>query len=315
MRLISLDNQAQRIEHEQFLQGWQWANLQEEFGETVLKLGVENNQELVATAFIIKKNIFGFKYLYCPRGPIFKDYDQAVWTFFINELKKIAEKEKAIFFRFEPLYNAVSYDYKIKQTIHIQPAKTIILDLTKSKEELLAGMKQKTRYNLRLAEKRGVKIEESTDLDLFWDIMKETKNRDNFHLHPKEYYKQLLNYDQSFIKLFIAYYEQEAIACTLINFFNNTATYLHGGSKNKYRNVMAPYLLQWHCLNFAKDLGYKYYDFYGIDEQLWPGVTRFKLGFGGEIVNYSGTFDLIFNNLYYVLYSILRVLRRLMRRK
>ncbi|MFH0840828.1 MAG: peptidoglycan bridge formation glycyltransferase FemA/FemB family protein [bacterium] len=310
MRLIFLDNQSQRLEHNQFLQGWQWANLQEQLGYEVLKLGIEAGGELIATAFVIKKNIFGFKYFYCPKGPILKKDDQSVWNFFFSEIKKLAEKENVIFLRFEPSNKVVSKDYKIKKTIDIQPKSTLVLDLLKSEEALLAGMKQKCRYNLRLAEKKGVEIIESNDADLFWEIMNETKERDGFRLHSKEHYSKLLNYDQSFIKLFIAYYQDEPIACILVNFFNNTATYLHGGSKNEHRNVMAPYLLQWHAITFAKELGYKNYDFYGIDEKKWPGVTRFKLGFGGQIINYPGTFDLIFNSLYYSIYNFLRRIRR-----
>lgn len=310
MRLIYLDNQAQRLEHDQFLQGWQWADLQELLGQSVLRLGVEAGGELVAVAFVIKKNIFGFRYFYCPKGPILKAHDQAVWNFLFDELAKLAKKEKAIFFRFEPANQIASQNYRIKKTINIQPQSTLVLDLSKSEAELLAAMKQKTRYNLRLAEKKGVEIMESDDLDAFWEIMKETKNRDGFRLHSKEHYAQLIAYDQSFIKFFIAYYQEQPIACALVNFFNHTATYLHGGLKSEYRRLMAPYLLQWYCISLAKSLGYQYYDFYGVDERQWPGVTRFKLGFGGQVFNYPGTFDLIFHTLYYRLYNFLRKIRR-----
>jgi lipid II:glycine glycyltransferase (peptidoglycan interpeptide bridge formation enzyme) len=85
---------------------------------------------------------------------------------------------------------------------------------------------------------------------------------------------------------------------------------MHGASASKYRNVMAPYLLQWHAIKLAKNLGYKYYDFYGVDEDKWPGVTRFKKGFGGREVNYPGTFDLIFNRRWYSVYRMVRKARR-----
>ena len=105
--------------------------------------------------------------------------------------------------------------------------------------------------------------------------------------------------------------ERKIIAGNIVSFFGNTATYVHGASSNEYRNVMAPYLLQWEVIKIVQEKGYKYYDFYGIDEKKWPGVTRFKLGFSGNIVEYPGTFDLAFDNLWYNMYKVLRKIRRL----
>jgi lipid II:glycine glycyltransferase (peptidoglycan interpeptide bridge formation enzyme) len=312
MKLIHLDNQAQRLEHEQFLQSWQWAELQAQLGHTVLKLGVEAGGELEAVAFVIKHKILGFKYWYCPKGPILREaHNKTTLGFLLSSIRQLAQKEGCIFLRFEPSLTPALPGFKIRQTIDVQPKQTLVLDLTKSEAELLADMKQKTRYNLHLAEKKGIEIKESNDLDAFWTIMKATKDRDNFRLHAKMHYAKLLNHDKKFIKLFIAYDQDKPIACALVNFANHTATYLHGGSLHEYRQLMAPYLLQWHCILAAKDLGYQHYDFYGVDEQKWPGVTRFKLGFGGQIVESPGTFDLIFNSLYYWLYNFLRKIRRI----
>ncbi len=112
------------------------------------------------------------------------------------------------------------------------------------------------------------------------------------------------------IKLFIAEYKKKPIAANIVSFFGDTAVYMHGASGADHRNVMAPYLLQWHAIKLGKQVGCKYYDFYGIDEKKWPGVTRFKRGFGGRAVNYPGTFDLIFDSSWYNIYKMVRRVRR-----
>jgi len=112
------------------------------------------------------------------------------------------------------------------------------------------------------------------------------------------------------IKLYFAEYNNKVIASNIMTFFGDMVTYVHGSSSDQDRNVMAPYLLQWTIIQQAKNLGYKHYDFYGIDETKWPGVTRFKRGFGGTEINYPGTFDVIFNSFLYKSYQVLRWLRR-----
>ena len=171
-------------------------------------------------------------------------------------------------------------------------------------------MHQKTRYNIRLAEKKGVEIVlgKAKDLKIFWQILNQTGKRDNFNLHGKKHYEEMLKING--IELFLAKYNNEIIAANIVSFFGDTVVYLHGASADKYRNVMAPYALQWHIIKLAQSRGFKYYDFYGIDEKKWPGVTRFKKGFDGDIVQHSGTYDFIFKSSCYKLYKLLRNIRR-----
>jgi len=135
-----------------------------------------------------------------------------------------------------------------------------------------------------------------------------TSERDAFRLHDASHYRGLLKAEN--IKLFFASYKGKNIATALICFYKNRVTYMHGASDNEARNLMAPYLLQWTVIKKARQESYKYYDFYGIDEKKWPGVTRFKLGFGGFVKDYPGTCDFVFRPLIYNLYEILRKLRR-----
>ena len=298
----------------QFLQSWQWGELAGEEGTKAIRISVEDKGKLVATAALIKKSIFSFNYFFCPRGPVVgvESGNLKVENFLFDEIKKIAKNEKAIFLRFEPQFIIHDSLFLIQKTINIEPNKTAIVDLQKAEDELLAAMHQKTRYNIRLAEKRGVKIREASneDFENFWRIMKETVDRDGFRLHSKEHYRKMLELDKNFVKLFLAEYNGKIITAVLATFFGDMITYVHGASANEYRNVMAPYLLHWHIIKLGKSLGFKYYDLNGVDENKWPGVTKFKIGFGGAIVNYPGTFDLVFNKKMYNIYRMLRSIKR-----
>ena len=121
----------------------------------------------------------------------------------------------------------------------------------------------------------------------------------------------MLNLDSDSLRLIGAFYKEKLIAVNIVSFFGDMATYVHGASSSENRNLMAPYALQWETIKIAKTQGHKYYDFYGIDENKWPGVTRFKKGFSGEEANYPGTFDSAFNSIQYSIYKILRKLRRM----
>ncbi|MFA6171295.1 MAG: peptidoglycan bridge formation glycyltransferase FemA/FemB family protein [Patescibacteria group bacterium] len=309
----------------EFLESWEWGEFQKEAGSKVIRLSAENDKGAAACATFIKKKLFlGKSYFYCPRGPVSCGNKEADGLLF-HEIKKIAEKEKAIFLRFEPSGNlkAEGLGVPVLRTIDVQPSKTLILDLSKSEENMLGEMHQKTRYNIRLAEKKGVKVKElgMENFEDFWKLMNETRDRDGFRLHGRNYYSKMLECagcggaglkkNEMAVKMFAAEYQGKIISVNLIGFFGDTVTYMHGASSDEYRNVMAPYLLQWHLIKLAKNLGYKYYDFYGIDEKKWPGVTRFKKGFGGKEVSYPGTFDLIFDKAWYNCYIIFRKLRRL----
>lgn len=321
----------------EFLQSFYWGEILSSEGEEIIRLGVvsdlfneskingaapsdSNNllsKSLLLTAVLVKKKLFGnFYYWYAPRGPILNlsllpENRSQVLDFFYKSLKSLTKT--AVFLRIEPLFREQPVGFLIKKTYNQQPAKTLILDLHNFPEKLLAGMHQKTRYNIHLAEKKGVLIQESGEEGLaeFWRLMTLTSARDAFNLHPRQHYQNLLANKSGKIKLFFASYEGRKIAAALVSFWGNKVIYLHGASDNQARNLMAPYLLQWAIIKQAQNQGYRYYDFYGIDEKKWPGVTRFKLGFGGQVVDYPGTQDIIFQPVIYRFYNFLRSLRRL----
>lgn len=317
-----LNNFLRAQEHSSFLQSWEWGEFQEVCGNKVFRLGLEDAGKVVLAITLIKKVLpFGRTYFYMPRFHTLVNEQQMVFLF--DEIKNLAKKENAVFLRFEPLekYSISDMKYSVFKTIDIQPSKTVVLDLRKGEEEILKAMHQKTRYNIRLAERKGVRMLESnygeSDFKNFWKLMTDTEQRDAFRLHGKNYYQKMINGNLNLkndlkIKLFFVELENEKIATGLFSFFGDTVTYLHGGSSNQYRNVMAPYLLQWHVIKLAKKEGYKYYDFYGIDEEKWPGVTRFKKGFSSEIIEYPGCFDIVFDKYWYSLYKLMRQVRRML---
>ena len=329
----------------QFLQSWEWGVFQESLNRKIRRLAIDNDQnEKYAIAQVVKMKLpFGFNYLYIPRGPIIKNpkSDPPVggrnpnsgknWELFFKAIAELARKEKSVFFRFElPIIENCKLSAKggsasggkienSRRVADVQPSKTIILDLLKSEEELLTAMHPKTRYNIRLAQKHGVKIKTSSsvsdqDISTFLNLLKITSSRDSFRAHPADYYRQMLKVlasdnqvttsDKFFIRLYQAEYQGKILAANLIGFFGDTVTYLHGASSDESRQVMAPYLLQWQVILDAKKQGCRYYDFWGIDEKLWPGVTRFKMGFGGKQIKFLGAYDYIINPLVYRLYRL-----------
>lgn len=316
-----------------FLQSFEWGEFQEKTGKKIRRFLIQENGEILAAATLILFPLpFKKTYLYCGRGPVFKTQigaaeNEKIFETFLNETKKIGAAENAIFFKMEPPFaedadgkpdenfpfNLKEFGFK-KSAKEIQPSETVILDLRKSEEELLKEMKQKTRYNIKVAEKHEIKIEESNDFEGFWKLLEETANRDKFHPHPKKYYEAMfknLNLETKFPsenKLFLAEKDEKIIAGAIVNFFGKRATYLHGASSAEHKNLMAPYLLHWEIARYAKKNGFKEYDFWGISEKKYPGVTRFKLGFGGEKIIYPGAYDLVFDKFWHLAYSAGRYL-------
>lgn len=329
MDFIQINNKKQLNDfvraqkHSQILQSWEWGEFQKKNGNKIVRYGIYDENKIILATTLIKNNLFfGKSYFYCPRGPVINqsliiDYESRIkiLKFLFSEIKKIVKKENAIFLRFDPLFQIPNSKFQIDKTINIQASKTLILDIARSENKMLNDMHHKTRYNIRLANKKGVKIIEvgtknfSSNFEEFWKIMQETQKRDCFRLHFKNYYKKMI--EQENIKLLIAKFNGKIIAGVIISFFGDMGIYIHGASSSICRNIMAPYLLQWEAIKIAKNKKCKYYDFNGIDEKKWAGVTRFKRGFGGKEIGYSGTYDLVFDHKYYFIYKLLRKIRRL----
>ena len=260
--------------------------------------------------------------LYIPRGPIILDGCEPKHVQrFVQEIKLLCRKHSASFAMIEPdllspehltLVNSLSSTCS-KERI---PHQTQKIDTTQSEETILAEMKSKTRYNINLATKKGVVV--STYLpddpqfvqafNTFHDILSNTSSRGAFHIHTREHYLTILTTQtENFTPyLMIAEYEGKALAANLMLDTVDETIYLHGGSSNEHRNLMAPYLLQWKGIQRAIKSGKSTYDFWGTSDTKpsWAGLTKFKRGFGGFTVTYPDTRAIVSNPLIYLLYRL-----------
>lgn len=314
----------------EFLLSPDWVDILKTEGQSIKVLAVADEENLVAIIVLVKKFLSSrFFYWYAPRGPLLKNDlsdKESLDTikFLLTSVRRL--DMHALFIKLEPanktadFWQSIFSDksffsvYRIKSALDVQPRHTLVIDLKKSEDELLAQMHPKTRYNIRLAKKKGVKIIKGSvsDFSEFWRLMTLTGGRDGFRLHSAKHYEHLLK-NNNFIQLFFAEYKGQKIATALMSIFWHQATYLHGGSDYEKRQVMAPYLLQWEMIKQAQASNAFIYDFYGINEEKWPGVTRFKQGFQGEKRSYPGTFDIIFRPAMYRCYQLIKFTRQLVK--
>lgn len=325
----------------QFLQAWEWGDFQASQNRQVWRLGVYDQQDLLATAQIILHSLpFSHAYLYIPHGPVFKTglaptQKEKIIKLFLSKARDITvatNKKSEIFLRLEPRLTPTDlgnffFNLGLKKTQAVQPQDTQVVDLTKTPAEILAQMHPKTRYNIRLADKHGVTVrlaEQQVDFSTFLNLLKFTAQRDGFKIHPLDYYQVMWEMfhntdiaDQSklTIKLFLAEYNQQVLAGGLFSFFGDRVVYLHGASTQIHKELMAPYLLHWEVINQAKKYGYNKYDLYGVkpiqrqlqanDREIkWQGITRFKKGFGGQEINYVGAWDWTYDKMWYAFYKL-----------
>lgn len=323
----------------QFLQSWLWGEFSRALPNTILRLGVFDNGRLVGSAQIIEHALpLGKKYWYVPRGPVVEarlsvqEY-QTAWQALVEELVSRAERQSIMFIKLEPpletmskhMFDSLMQGWRLQPVHFVQPQDSWYLTLDRSADELLGAMHPKTRYNIRLAEKKGVQVHiggDVHDFDAFWRLMETTARRDHFRQHTKAYYKELCRRlcHTDFMKMFLAEYNGQIIAANLVAFFGDTVTYVHGASADEYREVMAPHLLQWRQIQEAQQRRFRYYDFWGVlaeEKQTtteaashpWSGITRFKRGFGGAEIRYIGAYDLILDMVWYKLYKTVQRLR------
>lgn len=303
-----------------FLQSWEWGEILRASGQKIKRLAVVENCEIIAQTLVVYKAMpFGWRYAFSPRGPIIKNVAEAVNNFLADYFKK----NNCVFWRIEPAELMRVGAYTIKKVRDINPEATMVIDITKSEEEILSVFHSKTRYNIKLAQKKKLEIKIEKNLTDFWQLMQQTGARDNFGLHPKKNYASALSSPAVYQRT--VYYNGAPVACGCFFAFNDTLYYLYGASNYAWRHLMAPYLIQWEGIKLAKQLGLKKYDLFGVapgrmenghyvfnEQHRYVGVTKFKQGFNGQYIFYPGTFDLILNKTKYSIYSALRWLRRIL---
>lgn len=290
------------------------------------RLAVEDGHgKIVAAALIIRQALPLKKcWLYCPRGPLANYHHPDALQLLLQKIREMAKHEHAVFFRMDPpLSIEENIDWKKLGTrpahAHYQPENTLILDLDREEEDLLKQMKPKGRYNIKVAQKNGVIVRKSSnspeDVDAFYRLLQQTTSRDEFSGHQKKFYNDMLETLGEKSLLYLAEYQSNIVAGIIVTHHKDTAIYYFGASGNEYRNVMAPYLLQWQAIKDAKKAGMKYYDFLGIAPENsphhpWAGVTDFKLKFGGRRVDYQPAQEMVYQPFWYQVVKLLKKLRR-----
>jgi len=309
------------------LQSWEWGNFQHSLGNKIIRLAALDKQSTIrATALVIKHELhFEYNYLYCPRGPILADGGASAVAEILQAIRDIGHQDKSFMIRLDPAWQEQQQELLKKNELRpsdyqTQPKCNMVIDLTPDEAALTAAMKQKTRYNINLAQRKGVTIsvsDQPSEAELFWQLVKQTSQRDKFKPHGKEHYVKMLELfgTARMLKLYLATFEGKTLAAALVSFFGDYATYLHGASASAYREVMAPYLLHWQIMQDAKKLGFHYYDLGGVNaksyhNENWLGITRFKTGFGSVAPReYVGAYEQVLNPVVYSAYKFIKQIR------
>lgn len=312
-----------------FLQSYEWGELKRGTGWMPLRLLVTKDGAPVAAISILKRKLpfFNRSILYAPRGPVIgKECEPAGEDFFWQEVIKLGRQHGAILLKIDPdipepneveLEHLADIGFRLAGDDDgfggVQPRYVFRIDITPSEEDLMAGMASKTRYNVRLAGRRGVKVrvgENKDDLRIFYDILKETAERDRFLVRDFSYFDSMFDLfiERGTARLFLAEYEGEVIAGTIAFCCGDRVWYLYGASSNKRRNVMPNYLLQWEMIRWAKSMQCSVYDMRGVPptedpEDPLSGLYRFKKGFGGEFTEFVAEQDLCLSPFWYFIWK------------
>lgn len=309
-----------------------WARLKNRFGWSSQRVWLRRDGQLVAGAQLLFRSVaLGIlKVAYMPHGPLVDWQDEEQVAVLFDQIDQAMYQRGASILKMEPFiwqggadsqaWSDICQRYELMtDTDTIQPPRTAVVDLRPSTDDILMAMKQKTRYNIRLAERKDVTVRAGTaqDLPIFNRLMQITAQRDAFGVHPSDYYRaayELFAPDRA--ALFLAEYEGQPLAGVMVFACGAKAAYLYGASSNEERQRMPSYAVQWAAMQWAKERGCTSYDMWGVPDApeselednfldrhdgLWS-VYRFKRGFGGDIRRTVGPADRIYNKLVHRLY-------------
>jgi lipid II:glycine glycyltransferase (peptidoglycan interpeptide bridge formation enzyme) len=309
-------------QHTHLLQHVAWGELKSQFGWRAVQV----QSERAAAQILFRQLPLGLTIGYVPKGPTVDWADVAARQEILTLMHLTAKRQRAIFLKLEP---HVWQDSSEQVTTFlskagfmtadtIQPPGTIIVDIRGNEDEILAAMKQKTRYNIRLAQKKGVTVRVGSydEIVTFYELSELTAERDAFGIHSLAYYQAAYRLFGEQCALLLAEAEGQPLAGLMVFYQGDTAYYLYGASSNEQRQLMPTYLIQWEAMRWAQARGCQYYDLWGIPaadvatleaefeqhhEGLW-GVYRFKRGFGGEVKQAIGAVDYVYQPWLYRLY-------------
>jgi peptidoglycan pentaglycine glycine transferase (the first glycine) len=312
-------------------QSYEWGELAPHLGGEALRVGVVDDAGRLCAAILIivsRAPVLNRTYFYAPRGPVIDDPSSPAMTVLLNYVRAEARKRNAFMLKVEPSVADGDTAWLTalgRQGFRANPYATHVrhewvLDIRPEEKALLSGMKEKWRYNIRLAGRKGIAVrrgEGQVDLDTFYNIYETTSERDQFFIHNKAHYEDVMRLfgEGDRVALFLAEYEGKAVAGTIVVCVGNWSWYMYGASSNEHRERMPNHLLQWTGMQWAKSKGCWYYNFRGIPDvleegqELW-GVYLFKRGFGGYALRFLETHDLVYQPLVYEAYRKLLDVKR-----
>jgi lipid II:glycine glycyltransferase (peptidoglycan interpeptide bridge formation enzyme) len=307
------------------IQSWQWGDFREKTGIFVKRIGLFKNSILISSYQVtfhkIPKTNITIGYL--PKSNLPEPE-------ILDFLYELGQKEKVIFIKIEPNVEKETQIKRVKELLlhkniaqspkPIFATHTFLIDLKKSEEELLKNMHPKTRYNIRLAQRHGVKVEEKDDqksLEIFLKLQSQTTKRHKFYTHPDSYFRKMWKIlkPQKMIHLLLASYKKEPLVTWMLFRFKDTIYYPYGGSAEIHKNLMASNLIAWEAIKLGKKLGCKVFDFWGALgenpnlKDPWYGFHRFKAGYGGKLIEFVGTYDLVINPILYKFFLMVDKIR------
>lgn len=321
------------------LQSWSWGDFKSRWGWSAIPLSLHIHDEsdgkpILAAAMVLKRSIprTGMSILYVPKGPILDYNNSSLRRVVLAQLEQIARQDKAVFIKIDPdvilawgqaddrkspigtkfIEELKARKWRFSQE-QIQFRNTVELNLERDEEDILASMKQKTRYNIRLAARKGVVVRRGKPEDFasIAAIYAETAARDGFTIRPVEYYFDAWQtlYDAGMAQPFIAEFDGDTIGAVIVVSYGGKALYMYGASTGMERKRMPNHLLQWEAIRWAKASGCKVYDFWGAPDEfeetdsLW-GVWRFKAGFNGQVIRHIGAWDYPTRPFLYWVYTV-----------
>ncbi len=322
---------AENHERSHILQSAQWGRVKSSW-ENEFVISRDENGKINGTMSILIRKIpmFPCTFMYAPRGPICDLHDKEVLKKLLDGAKEIAKKYNAMNLKIDtdtPISDTEYADimkelgFKLNNNYYnlegVQARFLMRVDLKdKTEEELLAGFHHKTRYNIKVAQKKGVQIRVGTreDIPTFFNLMKTTGERDGFMIRGIDYFYRMYDCLGKYCRIFLAYAGEdeehmECVSGTMAGLFGNKCLYLYGASGNKYRNYMPNYLIQWEMIRWSMENGCTVYDLRGVpgivDDENNPifGLYKFKKGFAGQATEMIGEFDYYFKPVWYKLFT------------
>lgn len=301
------------------MQSWAWGEFREKTGLKVTRLGRYDGQTLEETAQLTWHRLPKLPWTigYWPKG-ILPSLEM------VKAVAEEAKRQKAALVKLEPNVLVASGQTELEllhRNFPLRPGRPLFtryslwLDLTKSDNELFSSMHPKTRYNTRLAQRKGVKISRDNSPQAFeeyWRLTEETSRRQGFYAHNRRYHQLLWEtlIPAGIAHLFTATYEGKVLTAWIVFKLNKTLYYPYGASTREDRQVFASNLMMWEVIKWGKKEGCELFDMWGSPgpdpkpSDDWYGFHRFKLGYGAKVVEFVGTYDLVVNPLLYPLYRL-----------